>query len=100
MESITLGEQKREKVPRISGEEALILLGLAKTRITTKTNTVNIYRISPNFKYSMLNYHLGSVTNQHMLITILKSGFRQVHQKLIIVHQLILLMNPHSKWDV
>ena len=53
MESITLGEQKREKVPRISGEEALILLGLAKTRITTKTNTVNIYRISPNFKYSM-----------------------------------------------
>ena len=54
MESITLGEQKSEKVPRISGEEALILLGLAKTRITTKTNMVNIYTISPYFKYSML----------------------------------------------
>ena len=54
MESITLGEQKGEKVPRISGEEALILLGLAKTRITTKTNMVNIYTISPYFKYSMV----------------------------------------------
>ena len=42
MDSITLDEQKREKVPRISGEEALILLGLAKARITTKTNVVNI----------------------------------------------------------
>ena len=40
METITLEEQKREKVPRISGEEALILLGLAKTRITTKNNSV------------------------------------------------------------
>ena len=40
METITLEEQKREKVPRISGEEAQILLGLAKTRITTKNNSV------------------------------------------------------------
>ena len=40
METIKLEEQKREKVPRISGEEALILLGLAKTRITTKNNSV------------------------------------------------------------
>ena len=41
MESITLEEQKREKVPRISGQEALILLGLAKTRIANKNDLVN-----------------------------------------------------------
>ena len=41
MESITLEEQKREKVPRISGQEALILLGLAKARIANKNDLVN-----------------------------------------------------------
>ena len=71
MESITLAEQKREKVPRISGEEALILLGLAKTRITTKTNEVNIYSNSLNLNHLM---PFMSVTNHHMLIIILNSG--------------------------
>jgi TBC domain-containing protein kinase-like protein len=41
MESISLEEQKKEKVPRISGEEALILLGIAKTRITTRGDLVS-----------------------------------------------------------
>ena len=97
MESITLGEQKREKVPRISGEEALILLGLAKTRITTKTNEVNIYSNSLNLNHLMPLFVCYQPTHAHNNF---KFGFRLLYQKLITVHQLILWMNPRSKWDV
>ena len=98
MESITLEEQKREKVPRISGEEALILLGLAKTRITTKTNAVNIYCLSLNLNYSVpFIFVCYQPTHAHHDF---KFGFRQLYQRLITVHQIILWMNPHSKWDV
>ena len=95
MESITLAEQKREKVPRISGEEALILLGLAKTRITTKTNEVNIYSNSLNLNH-LIPFICYQPPHAHNNF---KFGFRLLYQKLITV-QLILWMNPRSKWDV
>ena len=97
MESITLAEQKREKVPRISGEEALILLGLAKTRITTKTNEVNIYSNSLNLNHLMTLFFV--CYQQPHAHNNFKFGFRLLYQKLITV-QLILWMNPRSKWDV
>ena len=65
METIKLEEQKREKVPRISGEEALILLGLAKTRITTKNNSVRYNTVQAQFYVGKTQPH--SYPNLHVL---------------------------------
>merc|ERR1712212_930258 len=70
MESITLREQKREKVPRISGEEALILLGLAKTRITTKTNEATISKANNSSTNPLdeSSFKVGRMTKSRMIV--------------------------------
>ena len=72
MESITLEQQKREKVPRISGEEALILLGLAKTRITTKTQP-GVYGTSENIKAES-TFKVGRMTRSRMIVIDVRSS--------------------------
>merc|ERR1712227_1161732 len=72
-----MGEQKREKVPRISGEEALILLGLAKTRITTKTNAATVSKAnnsSSNNSMDESSFKVGRMTKSRMIVIDVRSS--------------------------
>ena len=74
MESITLEQQKREKVPRISGEEALILLGLAKTRITGKPIQVVSLNVPDDGASAECTSKLGRMSKSRMIILDVRSS--------------------------
>jgi rhodanese-related sulfurtransferase len=68
MESITLEEQKREKIPRISGQEALILLGLAQTRITSKSISESGVRVGNSGRKAQHLSKMGHMSKSRMMI--------------------------------
>ena len=61
LSSITLDEQKAEKVARISGEETLILLGLAKTTVKTMARKTIKSRLLVVDIRSVSDYKLGAL---------------------------------------
>ena len=68
LESITLEEQKREKIPRISGQEALILLGLAQTRITSKSISESGVQVGNSGRKAQHLSKMGHMSKSRMIV--------------------------------